>query len=181
MKFSNLNSTSFSLFLRKEWIYFSYIYKKKQKIRKNAFKHHQLLKKKKKPTKRNIVRNNHRGGKRGLKRDRRGAKANNNRRTRGMIKTKRHAKGRGRKRDQRVRWKEKKISLITEEREEGIVKNSKLCIRAKSKNVPLESLYRWISTLLDVRLFCAYNHRGGPSAMLKSDGNSPFPVSWREI
>lgn len=47
MKFSNLNSTSFSLFLRKEWIYFSYIYKKKQKIGKNAFKHHQLLKKKK--------------------------------------------------------------------------------------------------------------------------------------
>lgn len=34
MKFSNLNSTSFSLFLRKEWIYFSYIYKKTKDTKK---------------------------------------------------------------------------------------------------------------------------------------------------
>lgn len=91
MKFSNLNSTLFSLFLKKEQIYFSYI--KKQKIRKNAFKHHQLLKKT------NETKYCEKSSQRGLKRDRRGAKANNNRRTRGMIKTKRHAKGRGRKRE----------------------------------------------------------------------------------
>lgn len=55
MKFSNLNSTSFSLFLRKEWIYFSYIYKKKQKIRKNAFKTSSTFEKKKKNQRNEIL------------------------------------------------------------------------------------------------------------------------------
>lgn len=70
-----------------------------------------------------------------------------------MIKTKGHAKEGSRKRKEMREvsraYDKKKISLI---KGGEIVKNSKLCIRAKSengKNVLLESLYRWFSTLLD--------------------------------
>lgn len=70
-----------------------------------------------------------------------------------MIKTKGHAKERSRKRKEMREvsraYDKKKISLI---KGGEIVKNSKLCIRAKCENgksVPLESLYRWYSTLLD--------------------------------
>lgn len=70
-----------------------------------------------------------------------------------MIKTKGHAKEGSRKRKEMREvsraYDKKKISLI---KGGEIVKNSKLCIRAKCENgksVPLESLYRWFSTLLD--------------------------------
>lgn len=101
----------------------------------------------KKPTKRNIVKNHHREGSKeieGVQKqiiiEERG----------GWLKrrdTRREEEGNENsaydEKRRRSAWSRKR------EREGGIVKNSKLCIRAKSKNVPLESLYRWNSTLLD--------------------------------
>lgn len=131
----------------------------------------------KKPTKRNIVKNHHREGSKEIERvqkqiiieerggwlkrrdTRREEEGNEN----SAYDEKRRRSAWSRKRE-RGGDSEKFKALHTSEKQK----------RASWIFVPVKFNPAGPSIDSDVRLFCAYNHRGGPSAMLKSDGKLSF-------